>query len=85
MPSMVREYRQYRIAIYSPSDHFAVVTPPGGNSVIKFQSPARSSLVEGPLVCLGRAQVTIDGIIPDARQGTRSSEIDVHHRELGKD
>jgi hypothetical protein len=65
MPSMVREYRQYRIAIYSPSDHFAVVTPPGGNSVIKFDGPARSGVVEGPLVCLARAQALIDGLSPD--------------------
>jgi hypothetical protein len=26
--------RTYRIAIYSPSPHFAVITPPGSNAVI---------------------------------------------------
>ena len=74
MPSMVREYRQYRIAIYSPSDHLAVVTPPGGNSVIKFESPARSSVVEGPLVCLDRAQALIDATIPDTSASAATIE-----------
>ena len=67
MPSLVREYRGHRIAIYSPSDHFAVVTPPGGNRVIDFKGrQARSSVVEGPLVCLDRAQALIDGLLGEA-------------------
>jgi len=71
MSSMVREYHQYRIAIYSPSDHFAVVTPPGGNSVIDFKGrQARSSVVEGPLVCLDRAQALIDGLTDVADAST---------------
>lgn len=63
MPSMVREYRQYRIAIYSPSGHFAIVTPPGSNRVIDFKDrQARSTVVEGPLVCLDRAQALVDAL-----------------------
>ncbi|TCV67375.1 hypothetical protein EDE09_11334 [Neorhizobium sp. S3-V5DH] len=37
MPAMVREHRGYRIAIYSPSSHFAVVTAPGSNRVLDLQ------------------------------------------------
>lgn len=63
MPSRVEHYRGYRIAIYSPTGHFAVVTPPGSNAVIEFgaQRPA-SSVVEGSDVCLDRAKAAVDSI-----------------------
>lgn len=71
MPSLVREYRGHRIAIYSPSDHFAVVTPPGGNGVMDFKGrEARSSIAEGPLVWLDRAQALIDGLSGEAGSST---------------
>jgi hypothetical protein len=53
MPSLVREYQGYRIAIYSPISHFAVITPPGSNRIIE---QPRATVVEGPLVCLDRAK-----------------------------
>lgn len=67
MPSMVHEYKGYRIAIYSPLSHFSVVTPPGCNSVIdvKDRQP-RASIVEGPLLCLDRAQALVDTIIAES-------------------
>lgn len=61
MPSMVHEFRGYRIAIYSPNSHFAVVTPPGSNNVIRFGSKKpTSTVVEGPLVCVERAKALIE-------------------------
>jgi hypothetical protein len=60
MPSRVEEHRGYRIAIYSPLNHYAVVTPPGGNAVIDFGKPAVATVVEGADVCLVRAKTLID-------------------------
>jgi hypothetical protein len=34
MPSRIEIYRGYRVAVYSPIAHFAVLTPPGSNAVI---------------------------------------------------
>ena len=67
MPSMVHEYKGYRTAIYSPLSHFAVVTPPGYNSVIdvKDRQP-QASVVEGPLHCLDRAQALVDTVIAES-------------------
>lgn len=63
MPSSVHEYRGYRIAIYSPNWHYAVVTPPGSNRVIEFGNERpTSSVVEGPDTCLIRAKAVIDGM-----------------------
>jgi hypothetical protein len=65
MPAMVREFQGYRIAIYSPLDHFAVITPPGCNRVIDFkEAQPRSTVVEGLLVCLARAEALIQGLAP---------------------
>lgn len=64
MPAMVREYKGYRIAIYSPSSHFAVITAPGSNRVLDLQEKQpRSTVVEGPLVCLDRAKAVVDHLI----------------------
>ncbi len=64
MPAMVREYKGYRVAIYSPSSHFAVITPPGSNRFIDLQEKQpRSTVVEGPLVCLDRAEAVVDALI----------------------
>jgi hypothetical protein len=38
---MVREFNGYRIAIYSPSDHFAVITRADSNAVIDFKEKQR--------------------------------------------
>lgn len=63
MPATVREYKGYRIAIYSPNLHFAVITGPGSNRVIDFQeNQPRSTVVEGPLVCLDRAESLVDAL-----------------------
>jgi hypothetical protein len=62
MPARVDTYKEYRIAIYSPGEHFAVVTPPGGNAVLAFRGgrPEASRLEEAE-VCLERAKRAIDG------------------------
>lgn len=66
MPAMVREYKGYRIAIYSPSSQFAVITAPGSNRVIDLQEKQpRSTVVEGPLVCLDRAETLVDALISE--------------------
>ncbi|TWF49494.1 hypothetical protein [Neorhizobium alkalisoli] len=63
MPSIVHEYKGYRIAIYSPSGHFAVICPPGSNRVIDFKErQPRATVVEGPLVCLERAQALVESL-----------------------
>jgi hypothetical protein len=57
---MVREFAGYRISIYSPNDHFAVITGPGSNAVIDLkQNQPRSTVVEGASVCLDRAEKLI--------------------------
>lgn len=62
MPSLAREYRGYRIAIYSPISHFAVITPLGSNRIIDLgDRQPRATGVEGPLVCLDRAKAVVDG------------------------
>lgn len=72
MPAIVREYKGYRIAIYSPSSHFAVITAPGSNRVLDKQS--RSTVVEGPLVCLDRAKALVDDLIAGERPRVTGSE-----------
>lgn len=63
MPANVEQYKGYRIAIYSPGEHFAVVTPPGGNAVIDFvHGRPEASRLEGAEVCLERAKAAIDGL-----------------------
>ncbi|MFP3546948.1 hypothetical protein SB748_26320 [Rhizobium sp. SIMBA_035] len=75
MPAMVREYKGYRIAIYSPCSHFAVITGPGCNRVLDFQEKQpRSIVVEGPLVCLDRAEALVDDLVAAERPRITSSE-----------
>jgi len=75
MPATVREYKGYRIAIYSPSSHFAVITAPGSNRVIDFRKrQPRSTVVEGPLVCLDRAEALVDALIEGERSAATTSE-----------
>jgi hypothetical protein len=75
MPAMVREYKGYRIAIYSPSSHFAVITAPGSNRVIDLhEKQLRSTVVEGPLVCLDRAESLVDTLISGERSTVTTSE-----------
>lgn len=60
MPSMVCESDGYRIAIYSPGGHFAVITAPASNRVLDLkEKQPRSTVVEGPLVCLQRAEALV--------------------------
>lgn len=67
MPSLVWEYRGYRIAIYSPISHFAVITPPGSNRIIDLGNrQPRATVVEGPLVCLERAKAAIDELLAES-------------------
>ncbi len=71
MPSIVREFKGYRIAIYSPNDHFAVICPPGSNRVIDFKErQPRATVVEGPLVCLERAQALVESLPMDVSGAT---------------
>lgn len=66
MASTVAYYREYRIAIYSPGGHFAVITPPRSNAVINFGSKRpKSSVVEGPEICIQRAKIMIDDMIAE--------------------
>jgi hypothetical protein len=66
MPAMVRDYRGYRIAIYSQSSHFAVITAPGSNRVLALgDREPRSTIVEGPLVCFDRAKVLVESFLDD--------------------
>lgn len=68
MPSAVHEFNGYRIAIYSPLSHFAVITPPESNLVIDLgQRQPRSTVVEGPLVCLARAEALIEEFVAEKR------------------
>jgi len=69
MPATVHEYKGYRIAIYSPSSHFAVITAPGSNRVLDLQDKQpRSTVVEGPLVCLDQAEALVDALIEGSDQ-----------------
>lgn len=75
MPATVHEYKGHRIAIYSPSSHFAVITAPGSNRVIDLQErQPRSTGFEGPLVCLDRAEALGDALIAGERSRVTSSE-----------
>jgi hypothetical protein len=75
MPAFVREFKGYRIAIYSPSSHFAVITGPGSNRVLDLQEKQpRSTAVEGPLVCLDRAESLVDALIAGERPRVTSSQ-----------
>lgn len=66
MPTMVREFEGYRVAIYSPGSHFAVITPPGSNQVIYLRErQPRATVVEGPLACLERAEALVKILIAD--------------------
>jgi hypothetical protein len=60
MPNHVEEFKGYRIAIYSPLDHYAVITPPGGNAVMDFgaRRPV-ATVAEGYAVCLDRAKALV--------------------------
>lgn len=70
MPSMVREHQGYRIAIYSPLSHCAVITPPGSNRVIELgDRKPRATVAEGPLVCLERAEATVRELIASSARG----------------
>ncbi|MNI37778.1 hypothetical protein D3C73_918920 [compost metagenome] len=63
MPSHVETYHDYRIAIYSPAGHFAVISPPGRNAVLGLGArQPRSTVVEGVDVCLDRAKALVDGL-----------------------
>ncbi len=75
MPAMVREYNGYRIAIYSPSSHFALITAPGSNRVLDLQEKQpRSTVVEGPLVCMDRAKTLVEDLIAGERPTVTGSE-----------
>jgi hypothetical protein len=75
MPAFLREFKGYRIAIYSPSSHFAVVTAPGSNRVLDLkEKEPRSTVVEGPLVCLDRAKALVDDLIAGERPRVTSSQ-----------
>jgi len=64
LPSMVREFSGYRISIYSPNDHFAVITGPGSNAVIELkENQPRSTVVEGAYLCLNRAEELIKTLL----------------------
>jgi hypothetical protein len=72
---MVREFKGHRIAVYSPSSHFAVITAPGSNRVVDLQEKQpRSTVVEGPLVCLDRAEALVDALIEGERSALTTSE-----------
>lgn len=61
MPAYLEEYKGYRITIYSPNDHYAVVTPPGSNAIMDFgDRQPRAKATEGLQVCLDRAKALID-------------------------
>ncbi|CUX72226.1 hypothetical protein AGR6A_pb0031 [Agrobacterium sp. NCPPB 925] len=69
MPAHIEHYKNHRIAIYSPGDHFAVVTPPGGNAVMSFPAGRpEASRLEGPEVCLERAKAAIDELLGSSRK-----------------
>ncbi len=75
MPAMVREYKGYRVAIYSPSSHFAVITAPGSNRVLDLQEKQpRSTVIGGPLVCLDRAKGLVDDLIAGERPTVTGSD-----------
>ncbi|SFB61764.1 hypothetical protein SAMN03159496_05898 [Rhizobium sp. NFR07] len=75
MPATVHEYKGYRVAIYSPSSHFAVITGPGSNRVIDLQEKQpRSTVVEGPLVCLDRAKALVDALVAGERSRVTTSK-----------
>jgi len=60
LPAHVEEFQGYRITIYSPSGHFAVITPPGSNAVMQLGNRRpESTVVEGKLACLDRARALI--------------------------
>ncbi len=64
MPSMVREFKGYRIAIYSPGGHFAVITAPASNRVLDLKDGRpQSTVVEGALVCLARAETVVQALV----------------------
>jgi hypothetical protein len=68
--------RRYRIAIYSPNWHYAVVTPPGRNRVIEFDEEKPTvSVVAGPDICLSRAKAFIDGMIKKHKADGGDSDI----------
>jgi len=63
MASSIEYHIDYRIAIYSPGGHFAVITPPGSNAVINLgPKQPKSTVVEGAAVCLQRARAIIDAL-----------------------
>ena len=75
MPARVHEYKGYRIAIYSPNSHFAAITAPGSNQVMDLQEKQpRSTVVEGPHVCLGRAEALVDALTAGEQSTVASSD-----------
>ena len=63
MPSQVHLHRGYRIAVYTLSDHLAVITRPDSNAVIDLKErQPRSTLIEGPKFCLEQAIALIDSL-----------------------
>lgn len=64
MPTIVREFEGYRVAIYSPGSRFAVITPPGSDRVIDLKErQPRATVVEGPLPRLERAEVLVKAFL----------------------
>ena len=64
MPSHIERYRDYRLAVYSPGGHFAVITAPGSNAVLDLRErQPRSTVVEGVDTCLERAKTLVDRLI----------------------
>jgi hypothetical protein len=63
VPSYVEQFKGYRISIYSPNDHYAVITPPGSNAALDFgERRPQASVVEGLEACLGRARASIEAL-----------------------
>jgi hypothetical protein len=63
---MVREFERYRVAVYSPSSHFAVITPLGSNRVIDLKErQPRATVGKGPLACLERAEALVKVLIAE--------------------
>ena len=72
MPKFVGHHRGYRIAIYSPNDHYAVVTSPGSNAVLQLgEQVPRATVVEGLATCLERARQLIDGLVQGSTEQAR--------------
>jgi hypothetical protein len=72
VPKFVDHHRGYRIAIYSPNDHYAVITPPGSNAVLQLgEQVPRATVVEGLATCLERARQLIGGLVQGSTEQPR--------------